>query len=152
MKRSISLVMLAMVSLTSFAQIEMRETANWILIGELKFGGISKAKLQYIHSGGDTTYMLFIKDVREQPKNHYFGINFKGIDNTFNTLYDILKACFLKENRKNRKYEKTFKLGDSFVHLQHYRLITAPGIMFSTKEGHAYFTEKDIDKLFGKRE
>lgn len=151
MKKTILLLLLTLLSFTGFTQIEMKEPADWVLIGQLKFGGITKAKLQYINSGTDTTYMLFIKDVREEPKNNYFAVNFKGIDETYNKLYAVLKSFFLKENKKNRNYSKTFKLGDSGVNIQHHRLLTAPGIMFTTSDGYAYFTENDINKLFDKK-
>jgi len=136
-------------SYQAIAQIEERETANWQIIGQLKFGGITKAKMQYINSGADTTYMLFVKDVRDQPKNNYFGITFKGVDGTYNKLYSILKSFFLPENKKDRKYSRTFNLGNTGINVQHYRLITGRGIMFYTKDGYTYWSEKDIDKLFG---
>jgi hypothetical protein len=132
------------------AQIEERESADWKVIGRLKFGGITKAKMEYTVSGNDTTYLLFIKDVRDQPKDNYFGITFKSIDGTYEKLYVILKSFFLPENKKDRKYSRTFNLGKTGVHVQHYQLITGRGVMFSTTEGHTYWSSKDIDKLFGK--
>jgi len=132
------------------AQIEEKKPADWQTIGRLHFGGITKARLQYIASGKDTTYLLFIKDVRDQPKDNYFSITFKGIDDTYDKLYNILKSFFLDENKKNKKYSRTFKLGDKGVNVQHYRLITGRGIMLATDDGYTYWTEHDIDKLFGR--
>jgi hypothetical protein len=132
------------------AQLEERESADWKVIGRLKFGGITKAKMEYTVSGNDTTYLLFIKDVRDQPKDNYFGITFKSVDGTYEKLYTILKSFFLPENKKDRKYSRTFNLGKTGVHVQHYQLITGRGVMFSTTEGHTYWSSKDIDKLFGK--
>jgi hypothetical protein len=132
------------------AQIEEKEPTDWQTIGRLHFGGITKARLQYIASGEDTTYLLFIKDVRDQPKDNYFSITFKGIDNTYDKLYNILKSFFLDENKKNKKYSRTFRLGDKGVNVQHYRLITGRGIMFTTNDGYTYWSEQDIDKLFGR--
>jgi hypothetical protein len=132
------------------AQLEERESADWKLIGRLKFGGITKAKMEYTVSGNDTTYLLFIKDVRDQPKDNYFGITFKSIDGTYEKLYTLLKSFFLPENKKDKKYSRTFNLGKTGVHVQHYQLITGRGVMFSTTEGHTYWSSKDIDKLFGK--
>ena len=43
------------------AQIDEKESADWQTIGRLKFGGITKAKMEFTASGVDTTYMLFIK-------------------------------------------------------------------------------------------
>ena len=151
MKNIILTTAVCFVSYAAIAQIEMSEAQTWTTIGELKSLGLTKAKMEYKNQGMDTSYMLFMKDVRKHPENNYFAVHFKGTDDTFNKLYDVLKSFFVAENRKNRKYTKTFKLGSDFVNIQHYRLITSPGIMFSTNEGYTYFSEKDIDKLFGKR-
>lgn len=132
------------------AQLEEKEAANWQTIGQLKFGGISKAKLQYNANGADTTYFLFVKDVREQPRDNYFSITFKNIDGTFEKLYTILKSFFLDENKKNRNYSRTFKLGNKGVNIQYHLLITGRGVRFTTEDGYTYWSERDIDKLFGK--
>ena len=150
MKYLFPLTFLLVISVTVMAQLEERETANWKLIGQLKFGGITKSKMEYINSGEDTTYFLFIKDVRDTPKSNYFGITFKSTNDTYGKLYTILKSFFLPENKKNKKYSRTFDLGNTGVNVQHYRLITGHGVMFYTREGYIYWSEKDIDKLFGK--
>jgi hypothetical protein len=149
MKKIVLMIALGISFSRVIAQLEEREAANWQIIGQLRFGGVTKAKMQYINYGGDTTYMLFIKDVRDQPKNNYFGITFKSIGGTYSKLYTILKSFFLPENKKDKKYSRTFSLGDTGINVQHYRLITGRGIMFYTKEGYTYWSEKDIDKLFG---
>lgn len=150
LKKMIPVAMLVTASLTGSAQIEERESADWKVIGRLKFGGITKAKMEYTTAGTDTTYFLFIKDARDQPKDNYFGITFKSIDGTYEKLYGILKSFFLPENKKDKKYSRSFNLGNTGVHVQHRQLITSRGIMFSTTEGHTYWSEKDVDKLFGK--
>ena len=150
MKVIIGIIILLLDSHTLFAQLEEKETGNWQTIGKLKFGGITKAKLEYSASGSDTTYFLFIKDVREQPRDNYFSITFKNIDGTFEKLYAILKSFFLEENKKNRNYSRTFKLGDKGVNIQYHLLITGRGVKFTTGDGYTYWSEKDIEKLFGK--
>ena len=150
MKKIVLLGFIIVTSLISQAQLEEGEAADWKIIGALKFGGITKAKMQYINDGSDTTYLLFVKDVREQPKNNYFSIRFKNTDDTYAKLYSILKSFFLNEHKKDRKYSRTFKLGDTGVNVQHYRLITGRGIMFYTSDGYTYWSERDVDKLFGK--
>lgn len=150
MKKFISVATLFLTALVTTAQIEERTPADWQLIGRLHFGGITKAKMEYIANGSDTTYNLFIKDVREQPKDNYFSISFKNTDDTYEKLYTILKSFFLRENRKNKKYSRTFTLGNTGVNVQHYLLITGHGIMFYTHDGYTYWSENDVDKLFGK--
>jgi hypothetical protein len=92
-----------------------------------------------------------MKDFKKQEEPHYFSVKFRSTDNTFGKLYGLLKSFFLDENRKNKDYSQTFRLGEVMVNLQHHLLITGKGVMFSTKEGYINFSEKDIDKLFGKR-
>jgi len=131
------------------AQLTEKEPANWKPVGKLKFGGITKASLEYKNTGTDTTYLLFVKDFREQPKDHYFSILFKNTDDTFGKLYAILKSFFLPENKRDKDYSRTFVLGNTSVNVSHKMLITGRGIMFYTRDGYANWSEKDIDKLFG---
>ncbi|MEI9810124.1 MAG: hypothetical protein WDO16_20895 [Bacteroidota bacterium] len=65
-------------------------------------------------------------------------------------LYTILKSFFLPENKKDKNYSRTFNLGKTGVNVQHHRLITSRGVRFTTNDGYTYWSEKDIDKLFGK--
>lgn len=47
----------------------------------------------------------------EKAESHFFGVKFSGIDDTFEKFYELLKSFFLEENRKNKNYSQTFKLG-----------------------------------------
>ena len=103
--------------------------------------------MEYRLSSNDTVYFLAMKNFtkrEEKAESHFFGVKFSGIDDTFEKFYELLKSFFLKENRKNKNYSQTFKLGEKKVNLQYFPLITGKGIMVSTNEGY-------IDKLFGKR-
>lgn len=137
------------ITTAAVAQLTEKENGDWQLIGKLKFGGITKASMEYKNTGNDTTYLLFVKDFGEQPKDNYFSIKFKNTDNTYGRLYTILKSFFLPENKKNKDYSRTFDLGNGSVNVSHRRLITGRGIMFYTKDGYANWSEKEIDKLFG---
>lgn len=135
------------------AQITMAEKVEWKTIGKLKPLGSTKATLEYHASGRDTTYLLFMKDYTkrgEKAESQYFSVKFKGIDNTFETLYSLLKSFFLDENRKN-SYTQSFRLGNQMVYLQHYLVVTGKGVKLSTNDGYITFSEGDIDKLFGKK-
>jgi len=147
--RTILYLLTFLVTTATHAQLTEKETGNWQPIGKLKFGGITKASLEYQNTGRDTTYLLFVKDFREQPKDNYFSIQFKNTDGTFSKLYAILKSFFLPENKKNKNYSRTFQLGNTTVNVSHKILITGRGIMFYTKEGYANWSERDVDKLFG---
>jgi len=151
MKKTVLLSLLLPIFFAGTAQINEREATDWQPIGRLHFGGITKASMEYKANEQDTTYLLFVKDVREVPKNNYFTIKFKNTNGTYEKLYTILKSFFLPEYKKDKKYSRTFDLGNTGVNVQHYRLITGRGIMFYTQSGYTYWSEYDIDKLFGKR-
>lgn len=136
------------------AQITMAEKADWKPIGKLKTLGSTKASLEYRLSGRDTVYLVFMKDFTkrgEKVEPQFFSIKFNGVDNTFEKFYELIKSFFLEENRKNKNYTQTFRLGNQMVNLQHYLLVTGKGVMLSTKEGYINLSAGDIDKLFGKR-
>lgn len=138
--------------LPASAQLEVYETSQWTIIGELKFALSTKAKMQYSASGKDTTYMLLMRDAEKNRTNHYFSVSFNSYGDTYNQFYEILKSFFIPENRKNRKYMKTFKLGGTGVNVQHDWNLSGATIMLTTREGFIVLNEREIDKLFGRRE
>ncbi|MEO6720058.1 MAG: hypothetical protein ABIN67_06815 [Ferruginibacter sp.] len=155
----ISLVLFAILfSLVSFGQLQEVETTttNWTTVGELKWLANTKASLKYFVNKTDTTYLLYMQDEeklknsRDMTVTKYFSIRFSGIDNTAENLYDLLTSFFTAENRKNKGLEKIFKLGNELVHVQHYRKLTGSAIMFSTKENHILFTQRELNKLFNR--
>ncbi len=136
------------------AQIAMTEKTDWKPIGKLKSLGSTIASLEYRESGHDTTYLLLMRDFTRRGDNaetQFFTIKFNGVDNTLDTFYKLLKSFFLEENRTNKNYNQTFRLGDQMVYLQHSFLITGKGVMLSTKEGYINLSKGDIDKLFNKQ-
>lgn len=133
------------------AQIEMASPAEWAIVGELKTLGLTKAKMEFRTVGADTLYFLLMKDFRKQQETNYFSVKFKGTGNTFSQLYELLQSFFIAENRKNKDYMKTFRLGEEGVNLQHCNLIGQHGVRLTTNEGYINLSEKDVDKLFGKR-
>jgi len=136
------------------AQITMAEKADWKPVGKLKSLGSTIASLEYKESGRDTTYLLLMRDFTRKGDNaetQFFTIKFNGVDNTLDTFYQLLKSFFLEENRNNKNYNQTFRLGDQMVYLQHCLLITGKGVMLTTKEGYINLSKGDIDKLFNKK-
>jgi hypothetical protein len=151
MKKKFLFLLLCMVAVASHAQIEMAKPAKWETVGEVKSIGKIMAKLEYRIAGADTLYFLLMKDFTKQVETNYFSVNFNGTGNTFSILYGVLKSFFDDGNRKNKDYMQTFKLGETGVNLQHCSLIGRHGVRLTTKEGYINLSEKDIDKLFGKR-
>ena len=133
------------------AQLQELETAGWSTIGHLKRIGTTIAKLEYKVSGRDTLYNLLMKDFTRQQETNYFSLGFKSTDNSFGRLYDILTSFFSGENRHNKKYMRTFRLGNDNVNLQHTVVIGSKAVRLTTTGGYINLSEKDINKLFGMR-
>lgn len=135
------------------AQITMAQKAEWKSVGKLKSLGSTLASLEYNVSGRDTIYLLFMKDFTKRGENaeaQFFSIKFNGMDNTVEKFYQLSKSFFLDENRKNKNYTQSFRLGDQMVYLQHNLLVTGKGVRLSTKEGYINLSKGDNDKLFGR--
>lgn len=145
-------------SFASVAQIQEIESGKteWTTVGEIKWLANTKASLKYFVSSNDTTYLLYLQDEeklknsRDMTVKKYFSIRFSGVDNTAGKLYDMLTSFFNVDNAKDKKKQKIFRLGNEMVHIQHYPKLMGSAIMFSTKENHILFTEKELKKLFGK--
>lgn len=133
------------------AQIKMAEQAEWVVAGQVKSLGTTIAKLEYSAAGTDTAYFLLMKDFKKQEEVNYFSIKFRAKGNACSQLYELLKSFFIKDNKANKNYMQTFTLGETGVNLQHCTLIARHGVRLTTKEGYINLSEKDIDKLFGKR-
>ncbi|WP_055445563.1 hypothetical protein [Lacinutrix himadriensis] len=79
-----------------------------------------------------------------------FIIRFEETGNDLESLYQLLSTFFIKENKKDEQYVKSFKLGEVDV------ICTGFGgipfhIYFKTEDGVFYISERQLDKLFGKR-
>lgn len=152
------LIAMILNGIVSYAQLQEMESsnANWMTVGEVKWLTNTKASLKYFVAKNDTTYLLYMQDEQKLKNNRdmtvrkYFSISYSGVDNTNDKLYELLVSFFNSENRKNKKLEKIFTLGNQLVLVQHYPKLTTSAILFSTKENHIVFTEKELDKLFGR--
>ena len=157
-KRLLLLMAMILIGMVSNAQLEEMEssTAKWITVGEVKWLSNTKASLKYFVAKNDTTYLLYMQDEQKLKNNRdmtmrkYFSISYSGVNNTNDKLFELLASFFSSESRQNKKLEKIFTLGNKLVHVQHYPKLTAAAILFSTKENHIVFTEKELNKLFGR--
>jgi hypothetical protein len=156
MKKILLLSFLMSLFYNGIAQIqEIEVKTQWITIGELKWLSTIKAQLQYTTVGKDTTYLLYLKDEqtlknsRDMSVIRHFSIRFNSQGNTLNELKRLLFSFFENENAKNKEYDKTFRLGETMVNVQHYRKLTGKTIMFYTKDGYILFTKRELAKLFG---
>jgi len=149
--KTITSVLLFFAANSLAAQITMADKADWYPVGQVKSIGTLIAKLEYSIDGSDTTYFLLMKDFKKQQEVNYFSLKFKATGNACAQFYQLLKSFFDDTNRKNKDYMQTFTLGNAGVNLQHCTLIAKHGVRLTTREGYINLSEKDIDKLFGKR-
>jgi hypothetical protein len=159
MKKIILLLAFTPFFFPSMAQVEeIKDKPQWTTVGELKWMGITKAQLAYTMQGKDTAYWLYLKDETTLKSsngssvNKHYSIHFNNSGNALKNLKEMLFSFFEKENLKNKDYDKTFRLGDATVVVQHYRKLTGNTIMFYTKEGYTIFNKRELTKLFGKAE
>ncbi len=153
-----TLLLSVVCSIHSLAQLQEFDPSKteWTTVGEIKWLANTKASLKYFLGKTDTTYLLSMQDEQKLKNSRgmnvvqNFSISFNGIDNTTGKLYDALISFFKPENRKDKKLEKIFRLGNERVHVQHYPKLLSAAIMLSTSKNHIVFTEKELKKLFNR--
>lgn len=120
---------------------------EWTPYSELNTLGFSKASLQYVVNGSDTTFLLLMYDQRPELKN-YFSIRFSSEGNTLHSLYQILLSVFEKENWKNRSYIRVFTLGQDKVSVYRSPVIESKALILSTDKGRIQLNKREVEKLF----
>ena len=157
-KPALFIVYFLLFGFTSKAQLQELEPSNtkWTTLGQVKWLSNVKASLKYFVSRNDTTYLLYLQDEqklknsRDMTVSQYFSIRFNGADNTAGKLYDLMISFFTKENRQNKTFEKTFRLGNELIMVRHFPKLANAAISFSTTKNSIVFTEKELNNLFNK--
>lgn len=140
---------LTLFCLSIFGQIEIREKDNAIVIGEIKRGGSFTANIKQRIENTDTVYTYMFKNGKYQNIVDLQYITFTG-QKTLSDLYTLLKSVYLPENKKNTDYRVGFKLGKTECSVRTERVMGITATMFWTEKGYNSYSEKEIDKLFGK--
>ncbi|HOZ84773.1 MAG TPA: hypothetical protein PK191_04740 [Niabella sp.] len=156
--RFVLLVFAVAIQLVVHGQIQELSASKtvWITIGQLKWLANTKASLKYASNGKDTVYLMQLqddtklKDSRDRVVTKSFGISFKEAGQTLNQLYNMLQAFFEDANKRNKNYERSFRLGNDLVLVRHYMFIPTHTIIFVSKDSHIIFSEREIRKLFGR--
>lgn len=153
--RSLLLIGSLLLSATCFAQLEeVNSKPDWKTIGEVKWISTTKARLQYLVQRADTSYWLYLKSEkvlknnRDMPVVSYFSLHFQNDGNALGALQSLLLSFFDDEHAKDKAYEKTFRLGNTLVLVQHYSRIFGKGILLTTKDGYIVLNKNDLKKLF----
>lgn len=130
------------------AQIEVKKSQEKFIVGNYKATGSELVGL--IDEYKDTTYLLVFRNARYKTIFDFQMVGFKNEGNTLEVFYTLLKSVYLDENIKNKDYNVKFKLGGIDVSVSTVRISGITSAMFFTPKGYAMFSEKEIDKIFGK--
>ena len=153
MKKLSMVFLLALVATVSFGQIQVYNVNKTpkTSIGKLKSGLAFVAEMESEVEGKDTTYTLSFHDARYTQIVSIKSLYFNSVGNSFESFYEICKSVFKEENKKNKDYMVTFRLGDKDIAVVNSRMmgITYVRILVDNS-GTIQLLESQIDKLFGK--
>ncbi len=155
MRRVLFLLISLIISVSTTGQIIIEDKSSIsksVTIGNVKNGPNVLATLTYeIQENNDTVCKLVFKDFKYQTLEEFQSVSFLNKGNTLESFYKILKSFFSEENKKNKKYSVNIKLGNEDVNLNQYRALGIGAVILNAKSGYVYFTENQVEKLFGKK-
>lgn len=146
MKKLLILAMLLPV--VSKAQLEITKTEKSFDYSKVKRGGSLIAELTYKVDGADTVFTLLYRNAEYQQLIDFQSVVFNGGKQVLDGLETLLRSVFLEDNKKDKNYEVSFRLGDQDVIVSIIKTWGYISAMFFTHKGYCYLTEKDINKLF----
>lgn len=138
------------VCFSASSQIEVQATPKSIAIGKVKSGSTTLAELSYTVTDGDTLYTILYNNMEYKTLTDYQYLRFNEDGGTLNKLYEVIKSVFLDENKKNKDYSVSLKLGADQVVIGNIRLMGTTSALISGPKGYVYLTEKQVDKLFNR--
>jgi hypothetical protein len=155
-KAILLLCILALYTASMQAQVQISNIKQPVRIGEAKNGPYSIAKLTYLvneTNSNDTTYTFSFRDSRFKDRMEYADISFKSDGNAKDDFYSIIKTVFSAENKRNKQYEVTFKLGKELVQVKNFRFtgITYAMLVFNGEAQTIPLLKSAVNKTFGKK-
>lgn len=143
-------ISLSLLWITSFSQLEVKESIPKTTIGKVSTGKGMLAELYYKAAGQDTIYFLTFRNEEYAHIVDYQVISFSAPDSTLEKLYTLVKSVFLDENKKNKDYQVELTLGRHDIIIANFRFMGATSAMVHTDKGHFFLKENQVDKLFNK--
>ena len=154
MKKITQVLMFTFLINITNAQISVTSVTNKakVVVGKVVPMGAFIADLTYSIDGVDTIYSFCHRNQKYTTLTDIKCVVFFGRDNTFESLYTLFKSVFLDENKKNKDYLVRFKIMDNGFSIRTNRIFGVTQVMFADElfTQHVSFTEKQVDKLFGK--
>lgn len=117
-----------------------------VRIGEVKEYSQMIAALKYTAVENDTFYTFSYLNKHYSHITDTQVIVFSGAK-TLDDLYKFFKSFYLPENENNKDYGMSFKLGDHDINM----FANKGKVFFSEGNNYTVLTEKQIDKLFGRK-
>lgn len=149
--KPILLSIFTFIAVSSFSQIQVNKIEPANVVGRIKSVGSLVAEITYrIQEDKDTLYTLLYRNSEYSTLVDYQSVKFSSEGNTLNELYKIMKSVFADENKKNKDYKVSFKLGETEVIVSNFRMMGVTNAMFFTRKGHFFISDKQLEKLFGK--
>ena len=108
-------------------------------------------ELDYDITADDTVYSLVYRNYEYSRIDDRQVITFSGKGHTVDSLYTAMSSVFLPENKKNKDYILQFTLGQTPVTVAPFRVMGSTVCSLHRGNSYALFTERQLDKLFGKR-
>lgn len=147
--KKIVVVVLFLVSVSAFSQIELIETAKVKMIGKITDA--------YMEKIGDDEYNLFYKNVKAIGKE-YDNFSFKNINNDYDALYQILMNGFKEASRDPLKIKANGEIvWLQFTYINEDNMVTLEFKQNANNENNPDeltvsrpFTAEEITKLFNK--
>lgn len=144
------IVSLILLSTFAFSQIKEIHESEPKHIGKIEKGGIPIVTLSYIPKAGtDTNYILYYRNAEFKHVDDYKGVVFQNTGNAASALYAAMKSALkLTDDVRN-----SFKLGFDNISLSSFKDDDGLRKVFVYVDDKGYFTlsDKEIDKLFGKK-
>src|SRR5579871_2488125 len=154
MKTTFIVLIFTSMTFSAFSQLQVEKPLKKVSIGKVAPAGQFLAELYYyVPDDGDkdTTYSLMYKNQEYETLFDLQHLRFSSEGNTIKELYKLLQTFFTDENKKNKDYKVNIKLGQDQILLTNYRQMGIGSVFITTPKGYFILTERQVDKLFGKK-
>jgi hypothetical protein len=151
--KKLLVLLISFVSFASYGQISVINIPKSNEVGKVKSGMYTHAEITYMVDDKDTTYTFTYLDAQYKMLTEYKSVYFQSDGKSLESFYKICKSVFNEQNKKNKDYSVSFKLGNDFMFVRNSRMF---GIGYVTigviDKGYTIqLLESQIDKLFAKK-
>ena len=154
MKQILVVAIALIATINSYGQVQLLQVDNnqTVTVGKLKSGFAFIADLDDKIDDKDTVYTLSFQDNRFTQITSIKSVSFNSDGDALNSVYSIFKSVFKDENKKNKDYNVTFKLGQETVMVANSRMMGITYARLFVNNSYSIpLLESQVDKLFGKQ-